>query len=1375
MQPLDIHTFPLTGQSLIEASAGTGKTYTITSLYTRLLLGHNTHQGGPLACDRILVVTFTNAATEELRGRIRGRIRAVSEDVLRLLSCRDTVAIDDDLRRWLTELGFLSPLNSKTDHAHADLDALSDWLVTNLSQMDNASIFTIHGFCQRMLKQFAFDSGVMFSAELILDARSYLRQACEDVWRNGNYRLNREQVGYLMDCYPSPEALQRQVQNWLSHPGLTFLPDAVDTGREGFDELTFSDEWQDLNDQFSKLREAWRGVGLDTIEGIVAQSDVDKRSYTKKNLPRWLQKANAYLVAEFSLPVAAELSHFGQRHLNAKTKDTKAGKGTPPEHSLFRRVDAFMDRVRELAVSLPQVWFGLVKERYVELLTRGGVMSPDDLLRLLDDALNGPQGEHLAGQIRRLYPVGLIDEFQDTDPLQYRIFSRIYPSTLCASPSASGTNETDTSDDRWGLTAIGDPKQAIYAFRGADIFTYIEARRALDYTPEAQADDRIFTLETNWRSHSSLINGVNLLFANHPEPFVFRKDIPFAPVKAAGKHDHQAFVAPDTKEEESQAAPLQLWLDDRPLSLPVARMQAAEQCANQILALLTGKGKLGEQVVHAADIAILVRSHHQAELMRQALSAEGIGSVFLSRDSVLHTREARDMLLWLMAVAEPSDERVVRQAMSTETQGFSAHQLDHLLNDEAAWEQQLERVTAYHQCWQQRGIVAAVMLWLDDDGRAARLRCLVEGERRLTNVLHLAEMLQQTSRRLRGHLSLLRWFTEQVLDDALPGDEAQLRLETDANLVSIVTIHKSKGLEYPLVFLPFLWSDDYTSQKGGHARYYDDQHGVVVNLEPDDAARQAQHRDNKAEAMRLLYVALTRPVQGCFIWLMNAGKSSKKQGWSPRILNTALGNLLLPEGLSAANAPSDESTWVQAMKCRWHEIGLNNHADSLSFGVMPSWVAGRALLGTGSTSGVTAARFTRYLSRHWRVSSFTQLNQAVAHRDAILPSESQVAPGVAPVGQRSESDVFELPDSSFRRVSQPWDPGLDDGRLRDDEPFAGSLGSWELEGIGNLESDFIPLSSDRLAALHFPRGAAPGTCLHAMLEHWDFQARSSLIVDIVPRELAQFGIGVPNHISLESTHDAELIWHEQIADWLHRIVNTPLISGLPEAAALTLAAVDVGQRLDEMEFYLPIRPDIGVLHSHVVDRLLAAQRGKVGVSGASSSNMNSRLNFEPLSGYIKGFIDLVFCHQGRYYLVDYKSNWLGDQPEDYAQAGLHTAMVDHGYDLQAWIYTLALDQLLRQRLTNYDPAEHLGGVFYLFLRGMTQGASTMPEKGGSADLFAMVETREPEYETGVFYQAVDVDQLRHWRRELLGVTASADDQDEQQAERTEKSVKDERL
>lgn len=1257
MQKLNINQFPLTGQSLIEASAGTGKTFTITALYNRLLLAHNTELPR-LGCDQILVVTFTRAATEELRGRIRDRIRNSFEECLRL---QNNSAINDSgFDQQLTDIG----VQSEDGNDYSQLIELTTWLQANLAQMDEASIFTIHSFCQRMLKQFAFDSGVMFDAELVLDSESYLQQACEDIWRLQCYHLDSDQGRFLLNRYAGPDALLHKFRSWLSRPHLKFIPQPQ--------ESEFAEQWQALKSQYQALQHSWQQFGSDNLQQLIADSGIDKRSYSKKNLPRWLEKAGHYLAGGFYLPFPAELEKFSSSQLQQKTKDDKS----PPQHPLFDLIEDYCQQSQQLGLQLDIAWYQQVRDRYFYLLDQAGALTPDDLLRLLATALQGEQGDQLAAQIRSTYPVAMIDEFQDTDPQQYDIFNRIYPSIVNENKTTS--DEGGGKINAYGLYMIGDPKQAIYGFRGADIFTYMQARRSL-------SDRQCYTLDTNWRSHSQLISAVNSLWQQHDSPFVFDKDIAFVAVNAAGKHDNNALTL-----SGDSPSPMQFWLSDGSLSRAEGQRLAAEQCAQQIAALIrSDQAKLGEQPVQAKDIAVLVRSRRQAGWIRDALSQQHIGSVFLTRDSVFDSQEARDLLAWLNALLNPSDERLIRTALATKTQGLNAATLDVMLTSESRWEQELEKIQNFQWHWKKRGIMAAIMLWLEsplgltdqnDVSLAVRLKQSPQGERCLTNIMHLGELLQSASRRLRGQQGLVRWFGERIFDPERNGDEAQLRLETDANLVTIVTIHKSKGLEYPLVFLPFLWDDSFIPHQLTEAQYYlgyndapdsekdiGERAGVVLNLAPDSDEKELAIRDIKAEYLRLLYVALTRAKYGCYIWLMDAldGRSKKSV-----LHKSAIGYLL--------QLDRDESI-------DWQQVKETFSDRSRYVGVMPVWQQQlniSAKTDSDNTS-VQAKNFSSHLYDHWRVSSYSQL--AADHS--------------APSAQADVVDSLDWQDEDLQLLD--WEAQQD---------IAGDRAA-EMLGSEN-ESE-----QAQNYALTFPKGANPGTCLHGILEHWDFNDSEALI-EICSNQLQYYGLS-----------DCD---EQQLGQWLSQVVNTPLLAHEQE---FNLSQLTQSQRLDEMEFYLPLGNGNQMLTPAKINALIDGKK----------------LSFDALNGYLKGFIDLIFIHNGRYYVADYKSNHLGYEPADYSHEQLILSMADHDYDLQAWIYTLALDRLLQQRLADYDPQQHLGGVFYFYLRGMIDefraSDSAQSTIGQSLDLFSddAEDVAPVKQGAGVFYQAVDIKQLQRWR------------------------------
>ncbi len=1135
---LDILSFPLRQERLIEASAGTGKTYTIAGLYLRLLLGHGDGESGfgapdplPLPVDKILVVTFTEAATEELRGRILARIR--------------------EARRAFEREESDDPLLQSLMAACADTALACRLLLTAERQMDEAAIYTIHGFCQRMLKRNAFESGALFETEFVTDDARLRFEAVADYWRQHCYGLSLPVARAVRALWAEPAGLLQELAPHLATTDLQCLG-----GGESLAERHAA-----ILARIASLKSLWQQSAHE-LAALIAGSGVDKRSYSSKNLPNWLTQVGDWAMTPTEdYQLCDKLVRFGQSLLREKSP-----KGNPPEHPLFVAIDALMQQplgIRDvvLAQALTEV-----RERIQRAKGRKQLLAFDDLLSGLAAALSGPNGEPLARRIRELYPVAMIDEFQDTDPQQYRIFRQLY-----------------ADQPACGLYLIGDPKQAIYGFRGADIFTYMEAKRQVAAH---------YTLETNFRSTSELVAAVNGVFAQSHAPFIYDREIPFEPVKAKGRS--QRFTL------QGQPVPPLLWSEEaseNPLAAGVYRQRLAIACAAQVHQWLTAAQQqqawIGETPLQPGDIAILVRTGTEAALVRQALRRLGIGSVYLSnRDSVLASQEAQDLLRILEACLAPSDEVRVRSAMATALLGWSARQLAALNGDELQWEALVEQFRDCAVRWQRHGVLPMIRHFLFSHQIPARLLIEEEGERRLTDVLHVAELLQQAAATLPGEHALVRWLREQLAAPDGNADEQKLRLESERRLVQVVTIHKSKGLQYPLVLLPFI-ADWRPSQL---ARFHSEE-GVIWDLFNSEASLARAEEERLAEDVRLLYVALTR---GIFLtWLGVAEvKNNKAQ------LPSALRYLLC--GAQGESPLAARLTTLQA------EIpGLQQWQ-------APPWPDVAYQDQQPQHSERAVRRFERQLERNWWVTSYSALS---AH---------------SPSHRGGNAIGSESPTQSFRT-----------------EPVAAET------------------LYDRF---QFPRGARPGTFLHSLFEGVDFAIQPGA-------ELEAWIDARLQGITLATDWQPEP-WRPVLQQWMVDVLAAELQPGL------ALRDIQPSRCLAEMEFLLPVAE----LDANRLNRLLQQHDGL--------SAMAAPLSFATLQGMLKGFMDLVFEHQGRFYVLDYKSNHLGNSAADYGPEALQQAMVQHRYDLQYQLYTLALHRYLATRLPDYDYERHLGGVFYLFLRGM---------------------------------------------------------------------------
>ncbi|MCW3479992.1 exodeoxyribonuclease V subunit beta [Neisseriaceae bacterium JH1-16] len=1158
--PLDV---PLTGVNLVEASAGTGKTWNIAALFVRLLLEAQPGEAQPASVEQILVVTYTKAATAELRARLRARLAEA-------LAALDADEVGD---AYLVEL--LAPYR-EDDELRGTARAR---LTAALTGFDAASIYTIHGFCQRVLTDAAFESGQPFDAELVADDEAPLLELADDFWRQRV--LGDPLYARLLAAHgDTPDAWLAAVKPYLAKDYLTLV--TPPPGQLAEREAVRRAAWQVLCAAPASI-DAGAAAFWD---GFAALKGNLYKQPTYQRLFGWL--------TGIALPDTAPPT-LGSDTLKALGRLTQQGladgakKGqTPPEHPLFARIGdwlaaelAWQDAVAEEVARLK---IELIRWIDTELAARRRAARQrrfDDLLTDLATGLRDPvSGPLLAEHMARSWQLALIDEFQDTDPVQYAIFR-------------AGFIERGRP-----VFLVGDPKQAIYSFRGADIFAYLAAR------DDAGAR---YTLSTNHRSTDQLVAAVNALFAREQ---AFLLDIPYQPVASAGGRG--------TLTLDKDLAPLTLqWLSpeqDKPLSKDRAAKLAAASSSDAIAGLLVDAAEGGARLTRdgnnralkGGDIAVLVSTHRQGELVRAALAERGVASVALTQESVFSSREAKELAALLRAWVDPAHEGRLRAALATELIGLTAAELVELIDDETGWETRQGAFAADHARWRDAGFMAAWRQAFVRERLAERLLPLPDGERRLTNLAQLTELIQQQSEQLAGPAPLLAWFEACVVNPPA-GEEAMMRLESDAALVKIVTIHASKGLQYPLVFCPFLWDGALSRQDTAFWRYRD---GGETRLVPDELAGDADHlasdSETLAEKLRLLYVALTRAEHRLVIgWTRASGMETAALSW-----------LLHGEGtnsLEGLRELKDELSHDRLVADLHRFAGANPGAVRLQ-SELPT--PARLAREESDAAEWHVERLERPIFTPWRVTSFT---------------------GLAQHGSRHAA---EAPDHD-RLVARP------------------------VESADPAEPVF-----DRFS---FPRGARPGTCLHAIFENIDFTASPEAHAPVIAEQLARAGFGEE--------------WHGAAADIVARTLVAPLDPGA------RLAEVPNRRRLVELEFLLPLQP----LQAEKLSEILVDPAHGLHPACRAAA---ATLDFRRVEGYLKGFIDLVAEAEGKLYLVDYKSNHLGDAPDDYGTEQLAEAIAREHYYLQYLIYTVALRRYFATR--GLDFGQRFGGVRYLFLRGLDE-------------------------------------------------------------------------
>jgi len=1212
MQPLDPATLPLQGLRLIEASAGTGKTFTIAGLYLRVLLERE------IGVDSILVVTFTRAATEELHARIRAALRDGIE------AFRAGHANDPLLAALLSRI------------APADgMRRLQDALL----QMDTAAIHTIHGFCQRVLRDNAFESGEPFWIDFVPDAGGLTRQVVEDFWRRQFYERPRHLADLARSKWSSPAALLADIRPYLGRSDFSI---ALTHNGLGIDDFLRA-----FDAALSELRLQWRLKQADVEELLLTHPGLDRRVYGEANLRRWLGVLDAYLAdPRYPFRIPETLPRLAAARLARATAPPHA----PPQGPVFDLVGRVCELAQSAAGILRRDAIRDCRRHLARSKSDANVLSYEDLLERLDQALRHERGEALAQRLRRQYPIAMIDEFQDTDEVQYRIFEAVYGSTAAAAEPC-------------GLILIGDPKQSIYSFRGADVYAYIKARRR---TAETGGH---YTLDTNHRSSRALVKALNGLFGRAAAPFVLGADIPFVPVAAAGRADATPLMIAGR-----EAAPLHLWFlprraDNRktkrfadpatgaagPVATAVRTAWAldavAEQTAAEMRALLSpGYARIGDRALGPEDIAVLVRDRYEAGVIQETLRRAGLPSVFLSRDNVFHTDEASELARVLRAIADPGDERLVRAALATQLLGARAAEIDAVEQDDSRWEAHLSRFAEYRRYWQEYGFLAAFRFLMRDAEVGYRLLASTEGERRITNLRHLAELAAQAADENAGVEALTHWFCRQCAEDGRPdagGEEQELRLQSDTDLIQVVTQHRSKGLQYPIVFVPFPWRCR-VGDRPEHFVYHDEASGAAcVELgSKNRSGHLRQHgRERLAEDVRLLYVALTRARYRCYLsW-----------GLTETAPESALAHLLHPPrraqtdrlaggARGRASVPPVEMAGLGDGQIRDALASLAAATGAEVSDLMPR--AGTALVRPSDSArepaavaglSLAAAVPARRVAAAWCLTSFSAL---ASGRGADAPPAATERDG-----------EFDL------------DPGDADV----DTPVAPPGGpEAEFQDAAGREADSI---------FTFPKGARAGTCLHAILEGLDFTDRSPAhLAAQVQTGLAQQGF--------------EAKWQPVIEGMVRDLLG----ARLDATGDCRLEQILLRDRLVEMEFHFPA---VGLAGAEL-EAVLARRR----------QGMRPPLATEYIRGFVKGFIDLTFRYRGRFFIADYKSNHLGNRPEDYQVSRLEEAVFGHYYDLQYLLYTLALHRYLGRRLPGYHYELHFGGVYYLFLRGMRAGLAT---------------------------------------------------------------------
>ncbi|NTS78561.1 exodeoxyribonuclease V subunit beta [Catenovulum sp. SM1970] len=1128
MQQLDAAEIPLNGSHIIEASAGTGKTYNITRIYLRLLLEKK------LNVQQILVVTFTQAATQELKGRINKELRAAISKWH-----QPTDELDTFFKSLVNSIDF-DEAKTRLDHA--------------ILHMDEAAIFTIHGFCSSVLAEHSLLAKVNFNLKLTTDTQAIVMQSIEDMYRR--LALNEQSYKTLASKHPSPQHF------YAKYHGLI-------TSQTSIEHQSLASIEQTLSELQARAL-ASINDGAAVIESVLVDGDKTRLAqYEAMHL--WLSYPLEQLT---TLPIEQDIKKFiDGRRFSRKPADIKVQlkAALAPLNELIKAITTYPAACDDVKAN--ELIKSLIDKIRCQVSTHKNTLNLvdfNDLITLVSEAVADENKRDLTLALADQYPAILVDEFQDTDEQQYRIFSTIHQSV-----------------DKHLFLMIGDPKQAIYRFRGGDIHTYLLARSQAQYQ---------WVMDTNYRSSEQVVNAYNRVFLGEAinetseqiqTSFnVFGQSIAYQAVKA--HHKDSLFVVDDA---ERSAMNLIYFGEVEPGKVNPAsyRQHIADIFALEISRLLSDRNpiKLSSEgqlsKLGVKDIAILVRDKTEAVDMQQALTKQGLNSVYLSnRDNIYTTEHAQALYRFLQGVWHLDNQALFITALASPFIGLDENALMRLNQDEYFWETWRDKILDLKQIWQKQSLISMCFEALFKHSVLNQTNI----ERDLTNYLHLIELLQKQAQKFSSIPQLIDWFEQQINQPEYIS-ESELRLESEKDLIQITTFHGSKGLEYPIVFIPFATRYK-ESRRLDYMQYFDaDTGNNKVFLGNAEHIYQKYLNETHQEDVRLLYVAITRAIHRCYL------------GVTP-----FANNELSPFGLCLSK-PDDLKQALQLL-C----------ADNSNLSVIDSdAVNGEEKIDNIEQAKVDlqAKQFTHQIEKHWRMHSFSAMTKDKHHISVLEHKE-----------------------------------------LDEDEQG----------NVNKIESNLINFL--------YPKGAKPGLVLHEALEDMDFITPEW--TQLTDKVLSIYG----------DKDDAGDI--SAVTEWFNAIIQAPLNS-----SQFCLAQLAYEKTLREVTFYFPTQ--LG--STKQINQILSQCRG------ASGNDYIEHVSSQKLEGMFNGVIDLVFEFEGKYYVADYKSNFLGECFSDYNSENMKLSMESSFYDLQSLIYSLALHQYLKQRIEDYDINEHLGGSYYLFLRGMS--------------------------------------------------------------------------
>ncbi|WWO97097.1 MAG: exodeoxyribonuclease V subunit beta [Candidatus Dasytiphilus stammeri] len=1164
-------TLSLYGKILIEASAGTGKTYNISILYLRLLLGLRKpgYKNTPLTVEEILVVTFTEAATLELKKRIKKNIHDLR------IACICHKSDNPDF------IGILAQIDN-LKQARVLL------LIAELQIESTASIYTIHSFCYRMLYLNGIIPTVICKEHQLIENDSLIKESIMDFWDRHCSLLPVRIAQEVSKEWSSPEELLHTlIPLFRQNPPILKQQFLLSS--------TLPEEYQKIISQIILIKKQFL-LEINDIKNFIYKSSLSQNCNHKlsiffKKISKWAQQET------YNCSFPKEIFFIRKNILIYS--DNKI--------DIYLLKQNFIENIEKFFTNIISLREWIIGKSLQELpyfikktKKSRSVLTFDDLLQFLDEALQQYNGRYLAHDIRNHYPVALIDEFQDTDSIQYRIFNTIYNGHY---------NNL--------LILIADPKQAIYSFRGANIFTYLQAVDSIK---------KRYTLNINWRSSSGLVMAINQLFSQNQHPFLW-KNIPFIQVKSSISNSKLRLIF-----NQKQQVPFRICLQPGAgVNISEYQYFMSRYCASDIFQWLTASKKKQVHLIDSnnniryfsgSDLVILVRNRNEARIMQNALSHFHINSIYVSSEENVYVLvESYEILLLLKAILIP-EKKWLYGALSTRIFNLNIINLKKIIqHNHLIWNKYLTEFTRYKQIWKNYGLLS---MFQEIINSSIFSKTLIYSSNKfnptINNYFHIMEILQEKSTSIDSQYTLVHWLEEQInksKNQMLPFT-GTIKSE-DNNLIKIISIHQSKGLQYPVVWVPFtayfrndnhlIYHDRLTLQK-------------ILDLRNEEESIRLSYEERLAEDLRLLYVALTRSIWYCSIGIcpLMKGNKQKREG-NTDLHHTAIGYLL--------------------------QQGKSNNAQELISILDQIKSKNISVVYTENITLNDNDFFENYANKFY---SSPILDKNFNH----YSYNSNIQNTLTTYSITQELFPYSANEVDFS-INNPSD--------------------------NNFEQCIIHKSRHT-----FPKGLKSNIFLHKLLEQIKFNKIMSYT-------------WYKNYLNY---HGVDTSWTVIIKNWINDICNLLLIK------ELDLSLSKLSQKNTQISWKFLLKLD-------------SREKIKQIEQLINCSFYDSLRNFQQFNGIFTGIIDLIFQWKEKYYLLDYKTQWLGKNESFYTSEILQSISITHHLKWQSYLSTLAFHRYLQYRLPHYSYQTNFGGVYYLFLRGIGRNTDYIKNSNGIFTYFPSIE------------------------------------------------------